>query len=156
MRKLTNFGARASGGFTLIELMVVVLVITILTVIAAPSYTQQVRKSRRTEAKSVLLDLAAREERYMATNGVYASDASVLGMSAWGSVGSNYYTIAAPTVSAASLSSVGATATPPGFTITATAVNSQAKDTQCSTFTVNQTGLQTSQTSSSATSTGCW
>src|ERR1700753_3717295 len=156
MRKFSNFGPRQGGGFTLIELMVVVLVITILTVIAAPSYTQQVRKSRRTEAKSVLLDLAAREERYMATNGVYASDASALGMTAWGSVGSNYYSIAAPTVTAASLSNASATATPPGFTITATAINSQANDTNCATFTVNQTGLQTSSTASSATSTGCW
>jgi type IV pilus assembly protein PilE len=146
-------------GFTLVELMVVVLVITILTVIAVPSYTSSVRKSHRTEAKSMLSDLAGREERYMATNGSYTADITQLGLSvAWGSpVGSGYYTIADPTASlqAATAGTITTAGTPAQFKLTATATGAQAKDTQCATFSIDQSGAQTSTDGSNAT-TGCW
>ena len=48
-----------SAGFTLIELMVVVIIATILLSIAIPAYTSQIRKSRRTEARTAVLDLAS-------------------------------------------------------------------------------------------------
>lgn len=158
MRKLSNFPARGPKGFTLIELMVVVTVITILTVIAVPSYISTVRKSHRSEAKSILLDIAGREERYLATNGSYSSTASDLGFSGtWPqAVGSGYYQIEVPTIVAATVSSATAAAIPAQFLFTATAINAQAKDTQCYQFTVNQAGVQSSLTSAAATSTGCW
>jgi len=56
------------GGFTLIELMVVVAIATILFAIAIPSYVTYIRESRRTEAKTAVLDLAGREERYLSTS----------------------------------------------------------------------------------------
>jgi len=156
MRKLSNFAARQTKGFTLIELMIVVTVATILTVIAVPSYINTVRKSHRTEAKSIMLDLAGREERYLATNGSYTTDPTQLGLSAWGPVGSAYYSIAAPTVVAATASSVTVAAVPAQFQLIATAINGQVKDTQCATFTVNQAGVQGSTNSAAAPSTGCW
>lgn len=158
MRKSENFGARPACGFTLIELMVTVLIITILTIIAVPSYTSQVRKSHRTEAKSILMDLAAREERYMATNGVYSNTASDLGLSGWGSMGSGYYSIAKPTVTAAGPSTAIAAGTPATFlfTATATTVGNQVNDTQCYSMSINQAGLQTSATSGNTATTGCW
>lgn len=67
-------------GFTLIELMTVVVIIGILAAIAYPSYSRYVQKGYRTEAKSALLDLAARQERHYAQNYRYA-DLSVLGVS---------------------------------------------------------------------------
>lgn len=159
MRKISSLKARWVSGFTLIELMVVVLVITILTVIAVPSYTAQVRKSRRTEAKSMLLDLAAREERYMATNGVYTTSNTALGLSGatWPVYSAtNYYSIATPIISAASTSSSTTAATPAGFTISATANGTQQQDTECRTFTVSNTGQQTSQNASGTLVTDCW
>ena len=45
-------------GFTLIELMVVVVVISILASIAIPSYIDSIRKSRRADAKTALVQLA--------------------------------------------------------------------------------------------------
>jgi type IV pilus assembly protein PilE len=158
MHKFPNLGAQPAGGFTLIELMVVVLVITILTVIAVPSYISQTRKSHRTEAKSILLDLAAREERYVATNGAYSSAATDMGYSGtWPqNVGSGYYSIGSPTITAASTSSATAAATPAGFTFTATAVGNQANDTQCYQYTINQSGVQGSLNSAGAATTGCW
>jgi type IV pilus assembly protein PilE len=147
-------------GFTLIELMVVVLVITILTVIAVPSYTSSVRKAHRTEAKSILSDLAAREERYMATNGSYTADITQLGLSvAWGSpVGSGYYALNDPTASlvAATAGTVTTAGTPAQFKLTATAYGAQQKDTQCYNLSIDQSGAQTSSDASSTATTGCW
>ena len=60
--------AQHSRGMTLIELMIVVVIVSILASIAVPSYIQQVRKSRRVQAKTALLDLAGREERYFSTS----------------------------------------------------------------------------------------
>ena len=71
---------RALRGFTLVELMVVVVIATILLSIAVPSYMSQVRQSRRTEAKTAVLDLASREERYFSTNGsIYSVTPADLG-----------------------------------------------------------------------------
>jgi type IV pilus assembly protein PilE len=75
---------RRSDGFTLIELMIVVVIATILISIAVPSYMQQIRQSRRTEAKTALLDAAGREERYFSTNGSsYTNVATQLGYNAF-------------------------------------------------------------------------
>jgi type IV pilus assembly protein PilE len=158
MRKFANFGARPASGFTLIELMVVVLVITILTMIAVPSYLSATLKSHRAEAKSVLLDLAARQERFMSTNGAYSNNATDMGYSgSWPqNVGSNYYSVSISNFNAAIAGSATAAATPATFTFTATAINGQLKDTQCNTFSITQVGLQTSTNSAAAASTGCW
>ncbi len=59
---------RLSRGFTLIELMIAVVIVGLLTMLAYPAYTQSVRKSRRADSKTALLDLASREERFMAAN----------------------------------------------------------------------------------------
>jgi type IV pilus assembly protein PilE len=159
MRKPSNFAtARRLKGFTLIELMIAVSVATILTVIAVPSYINTVRKSHRTEAKSILLDIAGREERYLATNGSYSSTPSDLGFTgSWPqTVGSGYYQISVSNVNAATVSNSTTAATPATFLFTATAINGQTKDTQCAQFTVNQSGVQGSLNSAAATSTGCW
>ena len=161
MRKFAHFGARPAVGFTLIELMVVVLVITILTMIAVPSYLSATLKSHRAEAKSVLLDLAARQERFMATNGAYSQVPTDMGYTgaSWGTglpVGNNYYSVSLTNFVAAAAGTATTAATPATFTFTATAINGQLKDTQCNTFTINQAGVQLSTNSAAATSTGCW
>ncbi len=66
-------------GFSLVELMIVVVILGILGSIAYPSYSQYVQKGYRTEAKSALLDLAARQERHYAQNYTYAN-LTVLGV----------------------------------------------------------------------------
>lgn len=136
-------------GFTLIELMITVLIVSVLVAIAVPSYVDKVRKSRRTEAKTVLLDLAGREERFYNTNNVYSVLPSDLGYGAIAAafpmnVGSGYYSV-----------SVTLTAGPPlGYTLTAAPVagTDQAKDTHCTLFTLLSTGQQTS----TPDTTGCW
>ncbi len=51
-------------GFTLIELMIALAVVCILAAIPYPSYVNQVRKARRTEAKTFLLGTVSKQERY--------------------------------------------------------------------------------------------
>jgi type IV pilus assembly protein PilE len=143
-----------AAGFTLVELMTTIVIAAILLSIAVPSYTSQVRKSRRTEARTAVLDLATREERYFSVNNNYSakdfdlgyggtstSSAAIAGLP----VGGGYYTVTVTTPAAA--------AGQAGFLIVATAVGSQAKDTQCLTFSVDQSGLQSSAPAPAET---CW
>jgi type IV pilus assembly protein PilE len=128
--------------------MVTILVLGILAAIATPGYTAQIRKSRRTEARTALLDAAAREERFYATNNFYTVTSTDLGYAAaWPvSVGSNYYTLTATCTAGKSPCT--------DYTITATAVNAQAQDLTCATLTVDQTGLQNATGTGSAAI--CW
>ncbi|MDR5867889.1 type IV pilin protein [Halomonas koreensis] len=63
------------GGFTLLELMIVVAVVAILAAIAYPSYTRYVQEARRTDAMSSLLQTAGRLERCYTVTNNYASAA---------------------------------------------------------------------------------
>ena len=147
----------SQGGFTLVELVIAMVVAAILTAIAIPMYMHQVRESRRTDARSALLDLAGREERYYATNSAYTNSSVNLGYtttaqgSSWPqSVGSGYYQISQPTVPAAAIAA-------PSYSISATPTGTQVADTTCASFTVTSTGQQTAQdTSGNDQSATCW
>ena len=65
---------RQLGGFTLIEMMIVVAVIAIIASIAYPNYSEYLRKGRRAECASVLLGLANAMERRFSANGWYFDD----------------------------------------------------------------------------------
>lgn len=54
----------SNGGFTLIEMMITVAIIAILASIAYPTYTEQIRKGRRAECRSGLLQSMQQQERY--------------------------------------------------------------------------------------------
>ena len=140
-RKHTSFG------FTLIELMVTVAIVTILATIAVTSYTSQIQKSRRTEAKSALLDLAGREERLFSTTNVYSDRQNFLGYATVSTpmtnmnFGNGYYQLTA-------------VATATTYTLTANPVGAQAGDAACGSFSVNQLGVQT--VSGTSTVASCW
>ncbi|MGI4777786.1 MAG: type IV pilin protein [Janthinobacterium lividum] len=70
---MNRTSARQGGqrGFTLIELMIVVAIVAILAAIAYPSYQESVRKGRRAEARTALLELMQQQERYMTQRGTY-------------------------------------------------------------------------------------
>ena len=63
----------AECGFTLIELMIVVAVMTVIALVAVPSYQDTVRKSRRADAMVGLTKLQQLQERYRGQNPAYAS-----------------------------------------------------------------------------------
>ena len=119
-------------GFTLIELMVVVAIIGILAAIAYPAYQEYVRKSRRTQAQSDMMETVQKAERYFSARNSYA------GFSDISSSQATFYTIsfvAAPTATA--------------FTLQAEPTGGQSGDT-CGTMSINQAGTKTADEGS------CW
>jgi type IV pilus assembly protein PilE len=144
-------GRASASGFTLAELMITVAIAALLLVVAVPSYQAQVQKSRRTDARSALLDLAGREERWFSSNNAYTNVPANLGYASITPVGSGYYNVAIVVVAA---NPANVPPTQPGYTITATPIGIQAKDTICASFTVDQTGTQTS--TGTGTVKTCW
>lgn len=61
------------AGFTLIELMFVVAIVAILLALAYPSYVDQVRKARRADATSTLMDRAQVLERCFSRLNTYVA-----------------------------------------------------------------------------------
>jgi type IV pilus assembly protein PilE len=62
---------RQARGFTLIELMIVVVVVAILAAIALPSYRDYIMRGKITEAHSSLSELRLRAEKFFADNRTY-------------------------------------------------------------------------------------
>lgn len=127
----------ASGGFTLIEIMIVVAIIAILASIALPSYQQHILATNRATAKACMSEFAQAYERRYTTNMTYAGADIVLGCQTEANLDDRYTLTAADTATT--------------YTITATPIGAQLKDTQCGTLTLNQSGTKT------ATDVGkCW
>jgi type IV pilus assembly protein PilE len=66
---------RRVRGFTLIELMIVVVIIGILGAISYPSYKAYVIKSNRAVAKAFMVAVANKEQQYILDARVYATAA---------------------------------------------------------------------------------
>jgi type IV pilus assembly protein PilE len=63
---------KAANGFTLVELMIVMVVMGVLAALVYPSYVNSVRKTHRADGKQALLDSAQKMERFYSENNTYA------------------------------------------------------------------------------------
>ena len=123
-------------GFTLIELMIVVVIVGILMAVSVPAYQGYVLRSHRTDAHSSLLDIAARQERFVAQNVVAYTTELVddLNMASANSA-DGYYTL--------EVTSDPCTTFANCYTIIATAVGNQANDTDCPKINYDSSGRKT-------------
>jgi len=68
-------GRGRSAGFSLIELLLVVALVGILLSLALPSYRDSVLAGARAEGQSLLLQVAAAQERFYSANNTYSANA---------------------------------------------------------------------------------
>lgn len=148
-------GHRRSHGYTLLELMIVVMVIGIMAAIALPAYTRYITKSRRAAAEACLSMYAEYMERFYTTNLRYDQDTTGKALDS-------------TALAALNLSCAATTATGPYYTYSFSAASTQntyslqavpsgrqaTNDAQCGTLTIDQTGKR--QISGTADLNTCW
>ena len=130
---------RFGRGFTVVELLIVMVVIGILAAIGYPSYQNHMRKAARAAAQAEMMKIADRQAQYLLDARTYA-----IGSGALSALNVNLptdvtvkYTV---TVTAADGSATPST--PPSFTVKATPISggAQALDGE---LTLTHTGAKT-------------
>lgn len=110
-------------GFTLVELMIVVVIVGILASIGIPAYSNYVLRGKLTEASTELAGMRVKLEQYYQDNRTYVGGCAA-GTVAPLPSGTKYFTYTCPTLTASA------------FTVTATGV--EAQGTGDFVFTIDQ------------------
>lgn len=130
--------ASKAAGFTLMEVMIVVVIVGILMAVAVPAYNSSLEKGRRADAKAALLDAANRQEQFMLDRSTYTLNMTELGFGADPMVSEEgNYTVDAAACATATIQRC--------YVLTATPVanGAQANDSRCTSFILDSTGAKT-------------
>ena len=114
------------SGFTLIELMIVVVIVSILMTVGYPSYQEYGRRAKRAEARALLMDGAARMERSYSNTSQYPT--TLTAITSITESGSHRIT----------LGNLGAN----NQTFTLTAAPNNFTDAKCGNLTLTNTGVR--------------
>ncbi len=125
------------NGFTLVEVMIVVVILGILAAFALPSYQNSVTKTKRTEGKALLLEAAQEQEKIFTQSNAYSTDITDFTADS----DNGYYKLSFSASSATS------------FTFAATP-QSPFSDTDCGNLTLTNTGIK--GVSGTASVAECW
>jgi len=151
--KIIDKRYRRQRGYTLLEMMVVVAIVTILASIGYPSYMGYITRVNRVAAKSMLLQVADRQEQFFANNKRYTNDLTALGYAANGFMVNDQGAFTADGASDRIYQITLTNATPMTYTVNAVPQLRQAgHDSQCMTLTLTHTGVR----SQTGASTECW
>lgn len=130
-------------GVTLLELLIVVAIVAIISAFAYPSYIEYVVRTKRTAAKTTLMQIADRQQQFFMDNKRYAGNLTNLGFTADPLVVADdgrpvpagdpdaVYIFSLVNVAATSYTALGA---PLGSQL--------ARDGDCGTMTLNQAGAR--------------
>lgn len=142
------------GGFTLIEVMIVVALIAVISAVAYPSYQSYILRSHRTDAKAALSNAAQRMERFYTEKLTFNGAALGAGTNDIATTTSldKYYTIGfdtSPTSGTACSATATTSSVANAYRLCATPTGSQANDS-CGVFSLDNSGVKLPPTAK------CW
>ena len=144
---------QSAAGYTLLEMMMVLVIAGILYFIALPAYEHALIKSTRAVARAILFDIAARQEQYFINHKRYATGLAPLGLPQ-----PYYISPQADTVEETAAAyrvdielDAGAY-----LAVQATPLNRQAADSKCMTFRLTRIGERTVSGTQADSPAACW
>lgn len=121
---------RYRRGWSLVELVIVMLVLAVLLAIAYPAYNNQVVKARRADGQALLYQAAQRQQQFFTSNNQYTATVGSGGLDISATSQEGYYTL--------SINRPNATS----YTLTATAIAPQDADTDCGNLTLTHLNVK--------------